>query len=205
MIGRAGLSQRDDSSSVAKTSSPMGVASVQRELEQLGYNEVVAHRIATDLPALARRILSTPIDPSGARRIRAKKPIDLLNWGAFDGRPVTLYRGVAVERSKIDTRFKEAPRGIPGLTFYSTELAVPIGYASGDALKERDKALARGETAGSIIELQVPGFLVLFYGHPVLRAIDVPDFAPFIVRTARVDYRRPPPQWAKPEQLSWSK
>jgi hypothetical protein len=64
---------------------------------------------------------------------------------------------------------------------------VPYSYAKGEGTGMRARTLARGETNGTLVEVEVPAFFVGFYGHPVLTQADVPDLTPFISRMTPVD------------------
>jgi hypothetical protein len=166
-------------------------ARIAAALEQRGFSKTVARKIASELPDLAKRILETPEDTSNERKPRVTEPVPLMNYGPQDGRPLKLLRGICVPVEKLDTKFADGPRSVQGLTFYSEEIHQPYNYARGEALGERDKALARGDTKGVILELEIPSFLVYSYGHPVLRKIDIEDWSPFIARYAEIDLTGP--------------
>lgn len=185
--------------------SPVGAASsaaIAKQLVAMGYSAGVADRIALRLPDLARRILSTPPDDAFVREVRTQDPVPLMNFGPMDGRPVKVYRGVCVSPQRFDANF--ADTRMPGLQFYSAEITEPHKYASGQALNARDAALGRGEAQGTIIEAELPAFLLYFYGHPVARTDELVDAAIFISRRAAVDLQQPYFPALDVAQIDWS-
>jgi hypothetical protein len=175
-------------------------AALRDGLSALGYRPEVATRMADCCPELARRVLCAPCDQSHQRAVRTETPMQLMNYGPFDGRPLTLFRGVCVSPERFDPRFVDTR--IP-LLFFSEQLAEPLRYAAGSDARGRAQALARGERFGTVLEVQVPGLLTYFYGHPVLRTSDVTDLSPFITRRARIDLASPNLWIASPAALPW--
>ena len=174
-----------------------------RRLIALGYSSAVAHRIATDAPALANTILTLPIDKTGRRKVRVHGTggLDELRSNGW-AVSVRLYRGVCVPVGKLDPKFVDTR--LPGLLFYSDSITEPHKYASGEALKQREHALARGDFAGTVVESEVPSFLTYYYGHPVLRIADVSDASLFFSRKAEVDLRTPYFPKLAIDELGWT-
>jgi hypothetical protein len=181
---------------------PLASSALVKDLRALGYAPEVAARMVQRYPELARRVIFAPRDQSQQRAIRTDVPMPLMNHAAFDGRPQTLFRGVCVSPERFDPRFVD--NRIP-LLFFSEEIAEPLRYATGATARGRAEALAQGERFGTVIEVQVPGLLTYYYGHPVLRTADVPDLSPFVTRRARVDLTSPPLWLPNPEALTWER
>ncbi|HUS62944.1 MAG TPA: hypothetical protein VMZ28_00325 [Kofleriaceae bacterium] len=167
-------------------------------LVKLGYSPEVADRVARRDPALARRILRAKASDGPLAR---ETPRPMRSYRTADGRPLRLYRGVAHDLAHYDLSFRHTR--IPGMLFFSEQITEPHRYAWGDALDQRAVALAAGEIHGTVIELEVPGFLTWSYGHPVLLADEVPDLSLFVHRVARVDLTRPYFPALRAEELTW--
>ena len=166
-------------------------------LVKLGYSKVVAERVARRDPKLARRILAAR---NGAP-LTTETPVPLRSYRATDGKPMRLYRGVPHDLAHFDLSFSQTR--IPGLLFFSEQITEPHRYASGDALGRRALRLASGETHGTVIEVEVPGFMTWFYGHPVLRTDEVPDLSLFLSRVAKIDLTRPYAPALREGDLTW--
>jgi len=137
--------------------------SMIRALGTLGYSPLVARKMVTLAPKVARKVVS--------RR----------------SRPVLLYRGMDIEPSSFNPRFVSTDP--VGKTCMTDSPRFAVGYAVGYP----ETRLRNGERHGVMLELQIPRMLLDDPRSKLVFKVDTsraPDLTPFMKRMGVLDLGR---------------